>query len=98
MSHAQSTRRAGPSCPSQPCLPPIVTAPTQSCIEDEDLEITALTKKINVLQEKKAWEEEEQRRQEEEEQRVKEAVEKVMQEELERVKAVEVQWRVVEIV
>ena len=62
----------------------------QPCVEDKDPEIVALTKKINVLQEKKAWEEEEQR--------AKEAAEKVRQEELERVKAVEAKQRAAEIV
>src|ERR1700730_10223336 len=97
MSTLPSTPRAGPSCPSRPRLWPVITAPTHPRVEDEDLEIMALTKKISALREKKAREEEERRRREEEEKKVQEVMERMRREELERAKAVEVRWRVAEI-
>src|ERR1700731_3002831 len=97
MSTLPSTPRASPSRPSRPHPRPIVTAPTHPHVKDEDLEITALTKKISALQEKKAREEEEQRRREEEEKKVREVMERMRQEELEQAKVVEARWRAVEI-
>src|ERR1700731_3025543 len=90
MSTLPSTPRAGPSCPSHPHLWPVITTPTQPCIEDKDLEIAALTKKFSALQEKRAQEEEEERK-------ARQVVKKVWQEELERVKVVEAKRRVAEI-
>ena len=54
MSTIPSTPGAGPSRPSRPRPWPVITTPTQPRIEDEDLEIMALTKKINALREKRA--------------------------------------------
>ena len=58
-------------------------------MEDEDLEITALTKQIKALCEKKVWEEEEKQKWEE--------ADGVRWEELERVRAVEEKKRAAEI-
>ena len=97
MSTIPSTPGAGPSCPSRPRPRPVVAIPTQPRAEEEDPEITALTKKISALQEKRAREEEERRRREEEEKQAREAVEKVRREELEQARAVEARRRAAEI-
>src|SRR3984893_1546046 len=90
MSTIPSTPGAGPSRPSRPRLRPVIVIPMQPRAEEEDPEITALTKKISALREKRAREEEERRRREEEEK-------KVRREELEQARAVEARWRAAEI-
>src|ERR1700731_1402232 len=95
MSTIPSMPGASPSRPSRPRPRPLVAIPTKPRAEEEDPEIAALTKKISVLREKRAREEEERRRREEEEKKAREAAEKVRREELEWAKAVKEEGEVV---